>query len=245
MNDVTSNLTSPSDETRRYPRQEWLVGAFDVLPLCLAVVPWGILAGSMAIHSGLSFWQSVGMSAIVFAGAAQLVTLGLLMSDASLVTIIVSVFFITSQHFIYGLTLRGYVSHLAARHRLAIGFLLTDELFALSESRRASTGLSVGYLLGAGLTFYAGWVLFSLVGIVMANAVPNLDQYHLDFSIVATFVILVVPMIKHLSTLLGVLVSLALSMVLSLQEVEGAIVIAGCSGMLCSVMVSRVEGKLS
>ena len=80
-----------------------------MLPLCISVIPWGILAGSMAIQAGLSFWQSIGMSAIIFAGAAQLVTLGLTMAGASLFTIVVSVFFITSQHFIYGMTLREFV----------------------------------------------------------------------------------------------------------------------------------------
>ncbi|MCT7654558.1 AzlC family ABC transporter permease [Oceanimonas sp. NS1] len=203
----------------------------------------GILAGSMAIQSGLSLWQSIGMSAIVFAGAAQLVTLGLLMSGTKVLTIIVSVFFITSQHVIYGLTLREYVSTLAARHRLPIGFLLTDELFALSGSRKARTGLSVGYLIGAGFTFYIGWVFFSVIGIVMANSVPSLEEYHLDFSIVATFITIVVPMIKSLSTLFGVLLSLALSMVLSWLDLEGAVVIAGCTGMLFSVTLSRLKGQ--
>ncbi|OYD22743.1 AzlC family ABC transporter permease [Oceanimonas baumannii] len=234
----------PLNNTRQH-RREWLTGAIDMLPLCLAVVPWGILAGSMAVQSGLTLGQSIGMSAIVFAGAAQLVTLGLLMSGASVLTIMLSVFFITSQHFLYGLTLREYAASLAGRQRLALGFLLTDELFALSGSRHAGPGLSVSYLLGAGLTFYIGWVLFSLLGIVMANAVPNLDHYHLDFSIVATFITLVVPMIKHLSTLVGVLLSLLLSMLLSVLQIEGGIIIAGCSGMVCSVLVSKLGGKKS
>ncbi|EEG83204.1 AzlC protein [Proteus penneri ATCC 35198] len=82
------------------------LGALHVLPLCLAVIPWGILAGSMAVDAGLTFAQSIGMSAIIFAGAAQLVTLGLVVSGAGMLTIIVSVFFITAQHLLYGLTLR-------------------------------------------------------------------------------------------------------------------------------------------
>ncbi len=87
-------------------RKGFMAGVIEMLPLCVSVLPWGILAGSMAVQSGLSFWQSVGMSAIVYAGAAQLVTLGLLVSGANILTIIISVFFITSQHLIYGLSLR-------------------------------------------------------------------------------------------------------------------------------------------
>lgn len=215
-------------------------GAAGMLPLCLSVLPWGILAGSMAVQSGLSLAQSIAMSTVIFAGAAQLVTLGLMASGASVATIVISVFFITAQHFLYGLTMRETVSVLQARYRLPIGFLLTDELFALSCAQPKEK-LTAGYLIGAGLVFYLSWALFSLMGIVMASSIPDLDRYHLDFSIVATFITIVVPMIKGLSVLCGVAVSLLLSMVLSLCQIEGAIAIAGVCGMACSVLVSRLR----
>ncbi|MEX0446330.1 AzlC family ABC transporter permease [Xenorhabdus sp. SGI246] len=216
-------------------------GIYNMLPLCLSVIPWGILAGSVAVQSGLTLGQSIGMSAILFAGAAQLVTLGLLASGASIFTIIISVFFITAQHFLYGLTLREYVSLLKFRYRLPIGFLLTDELFALSCAQRDKQILTPGYLIGAGLCFYVCWNLFSLLGILMASSIPDLDKYHLDFSIVATFITIVVPMIKKLSVFLGVIFSLFLSMILSYLHVEGAIIIAGVSGMFFSVFIARLN----
>ncbi|KRW61709.1 branched-chain amino acid ABC transporter permease [Pseudomonas sp. TTU2014-080ASC] len=211
-----------------------------MLPLCVSVIPWGILAGSMAIQTGLSFWQSVGMSAIVFAGAAQLVTLGLLITGASFITIIASVFFITSQHLIYGLNLRKKVSSLPLKKRLLIGFLLTDELFALSSKKNQRDSSSFKYLLGAGCTFYIGWFTFSLMGIAMANSIPDLNKYHLDFSIIATFITIIVPMTKKTSTLIGIIWSLLTSMLFAYINLEGAIVIAGCSGMIISVFASRI-----
>ena len=220
------------------PHSSFIRGAVEMLPLCISVIPWGILAGSMAVQAGLSFWQSVGMSAIVFAGAAQLVALGLTLSGASLFTILVSVFFITSQHFIYGLTLREFVSCLKVKLRLPIGFLLTDELFALSESKNKRATLTPGYLIGAGMTFYLSWNIFSLMGILMASAVPDLDKYHLDYSIVATFITLVVPMVRNISTLVGVAVSLVLSMILSYYHFDGAIVSAGLIGMFAATTTS-------
>ena len=101
-----------------------------MLPLSVAVIPWGILAGSAAINAGLSVMQAVGMSALVFAGAAQLVSLSMLMTGASLLSILITVFFLTSQHFIYALSLREEVKPWSLKRRLSIGFLLTDELYA-------------------------------------------------------------------------------------------------------------------
>ena len=144
------------------PLKDFLTGALHMTPLNLAVVPWAILAGSMAVDSGLTFAQSVAMSAMVFAGAAQLVTLGLLNSGAGVITIIVSVFFITSQHLLYGLTLRPHVRPFSPLQRAGIGFLLTDELFAVSVAGRQR--LSFAYLFGAGLSFYLVWVLVSILG---------------------------------------------------------------------------------
>jgi len=232
--------SSAYNDLQSSPRSSFMRGAIEMLPLCVSVIPWGILAGSMAIQAGLSFWQSIGMSAIIFAGAAQLVTLGLTMTGASVLTIIVSVFFITSQHFIYGLTLREFVSCLKAKLRLPIGFLLTDELFALSETKDKRRELTPGYMIGAGLTFYLSWNIFSFMGIVMASSVPDLDKYHLDYSIVATFITIVVPMIKKISTLAGVAISLVLSMLLSYYQFEGAIVVAGLCGMFSAVIISTL-----
>ncbi|WP_231039736.1 AzlC family ABC transporter permease [Proteus alimentorum] len=217
------------------------LGALHVLPLCLAVIPWGILAGSMAVDAGLTFAQSVGMSAIIFAGAAQLVTLGLVVSGAGMLTIIVSVFFITAQHLLYGLTLRPHVAHLKWYQRITIGFLLTDELFAVSAQPKVK--LTPAYMIGAGLCFYLAWVAVSIVGIIMASQVSDLSRYHLDFSIVATLLAIVIPLIKTFSTLVGVIVSFCFSIVFSWLNIEGGVVIGGLTGMFIAVCVARVRGE--
>lgn len=217
------------------------LGALHVLPLCLAVIPWGILAGSMAVDAGLTFAQSVGMSAIVFAGAAQLVTLGLVVSGAGMLTIIVSVFFITAQHLLYGLTLRPHVAHLKWYQRITIGFLLTDELFAVSAQPKVK--LTPAYMIGAGLCFYLAWVAVSIVGIIMASQVSDLSRYHLDFSIVATLLAIVIPLIKTFSALVGVIVSFCLSIVFSWLNIEGGVVIGGLTGMFIAVCVARIRGE--
>ncbi|MBN3162073.1 AzlC family ABC transporter permease [Pectobacterium brasiliense] len=239
MENTVARSSSESKDTVS-PWKHFMAGVVEMLPLCLSVVPWGILAGSMAIQSGLSVGQSIGMSAIIFAGAAQLVSLGLLMSGANVATLLISVFFITAQHLIYGLTLREYVSTLKLRKRLPIGFLLSDELFALSEKKDRKNNVSTSYLIGAGFTFYIFWNIFSILGVLMASSVPDLDKYHLDYSIVATFITIVVPMIKKISTFSGVLFSLLLSMLLTYFKVEGAIAIAGVGGMFFSVFIASM-----
>ena len=219
-------------------RRAMMNGAVHAAPLNLAVIPWGVLAGSMAVEAGLDFWQSISMSVMIFAGAAQLVTLGLLNSGAGYFTIVISVFFITSQHLLYGLTMRPHVKDFSTPQRLSIGFLLTDELFAISAARRQP--LSFPYLFGAGFSFYVVWFITSLLGILMANLVGDLSRLHLDFSVVATLLAIVVPLTKKISTFCGVLFSLVTAITLSMYSISSAIVVAGVGGMFVSVAVSRM-----
>lgn len=228
-----------NDQLSSSQKKFWL-GALHILPLCLAVLPWGVLAGSMAVSQGFTPLQSIGLSVFVFAGAAQLVTISMVAAGSGFIAICLTILVITAQHLLYALILREHVASLPLKKRLPVAFLLTDELFALSVGKKS---YSFAYLIGAGLCFYLAWIAFTVIGVVLATSVPNLADYHLDFSIVATFIAIVVPMIKRLSTLVGAVVSLTLSLVLTSLAVSGAIVIAGLFGMLCAVCVARWRGE--
>lgn len=221
--------------------QDFIQGAIDIVPLSIAVLPWGILAGSVAIDAGLSIPQAVAMSAIVFAGAAQLVSLGMWSADATVLTIAITVFFLTSQHFIYALTLRKDISVLASYYRIPLGFLLTDELFAVAMTKQQRRPY---YLLGAGLCFYLAWVLFSLLGIYLASTVPNLSGLHLDFSIVAVLVAIIVPFIKNLRSLIGVIITILSSLCLTALHVKASILLSGMLGMFVAVCLEHWEQKI-
>lgn len=225
----------------RFPKNKpsylFLRGAMDILPLSISVIPWAILAGSMAIHAGLSFYKALAMSGIVFAGAAQLVSLSMVMEGASTFTIYVTIFFLTAQHFIYALTLRNDISAFSLSKRLSLGFLLTDELFAVCASGEKR---QPEYLLGAGLSFYLFWVVFSLVGILLATVIPDLLNYHLDFSIVAIFIAMIVPLCKGYPVVAGVLTTCLSGFLFKLYQIEGAILLSGLIGMLAAVLTEKI-----
>lgn len=232
----TQNIINTSDHLYLFKQ-----GAVDILPLSIAVLPWGILAGSMAINAGLTTAQVFAMSSVIFAGAAQLVSLGLLMTDTSTWTIILTIFFLTSQHLIYALNLRSDVKKFPFAKRLVLGFLLTDEMFAVSQMEKSSKKFA--YLFGAGLCFYLSWCLFSVFGIVLAQAIPNLDDLHLDFSIAALFILIIVPLIKNLATLVGVLITIIFVCVFKYFSFDFGLVLAALIGMLSAVVIAKCQGE--
>ena len=120
-----------------------------------------------------------------------------------------------------------------------MGFLLTDELFAVSQREKASKKFA--YLFGAGLCFYLSWCVFSVLGMLLARSIPNLDSLHLDFSIAALFILIIVPLIKNLASLLGVLVTVIFVCVFKYFAIEAGVVLAALMGMLSAVCVQKAQ----
>lgn len=225
-------------------QKKWLAlkkGAVDMLPLSVAVLPWGILFGSLAIQRGFTGFETQLFSLLVFGGSVQLVSVELIANGTSLATVLISAFIISSRHFLYGLSLRERISPKPTRWRLSLGFLLTDELFALSgHAKSYKNQLRLWYALGAGGSFYLAWNAWTLLGIIAGTNLPDLTQLGLDFAIACTFIALVVPEIKSLSTLVSVLVAALAAVVFSLQEFELALI----SSVLLAMFVGYAVAKL-
>ncbi len=217
----------------------FIQGTVAMIPLSIAVIPWGLLAGSYAIESGLTAFESQALSAILFAGSAQLVATGMIKAGVGLTTMLLTTLFITSRHFLYSVSMRDRIGKLPLKWRLALGYLLTDELFAICGNQ-SEQRFEPWYALGAGLSFYLCWNLATLVGIVAGSYIPALNELGLEFAVAATFIALVIPNIKNSPTLVAVVVALITSVALNLIQFEGALMVASIGGMLAGYLTERM-----
>jgi len=216
-------------------------GVIDMMPLNLAVIPWGILCGSLAIQRGFTTLEALLMPILVYAGAVQLVVIELINNNVPLLTILVTTFIISSRHFLYGLALRKKLTQKPIKWRVPIAFLLTDELFALSSHRKAYQGkLQLIYALFAGGSFYLNWLFWNILGIIAGSSLPDLTQLGLDFAIAVTFIALVIPSIINLSRLITVCVAAALSILLTLFQWDYALIISALVAMLCGYITTNI-----
>lgn len=217
---------------QQYSKVRWLLkGSIAMAPLSIAVIPWGLLAGSYAVQSGLDVIQSQALSAILFAGAAQLVATGMIKAGAGLATMLLTTLFITSRHLLYSVSMREKIRHLPKRWRFVLGFLLTDELFALC-GKQSDQAFNRWYALGAGLSFYLVWNIASLIGILASNQIPELNELGLEFAVAATFIAIVTPTIQNRPIALSVLVALTLSVLFTTLHIPGALILSSLGGML-------------
>ena len=220
-------------------------GFIAMLPLNLAVLPWGILCGSLAIQRGFSVLEAILMPALIFAGAVQLVVIELIHDNVPLATILFTAFIISSRHFLYGLALRDKLKNLPFKWRGSLGFLLTDELFALSGDSKALQGkLKLIYALSAGGSFYLSWLVWNIIGITAGSYLPDLTSLGLDFAIAVTFIALVIPTITTLPVLVTVVVAGLLSVLFELAQWELGLVIASLIAMFSGYLVDQYQSKV-
>lgn len=215
-----------------------------MMPLNLAVLPWGILCGSLAIQRGFTPLESILMPALVFAGSVQLVVIELMNNNTPLATILFTAFIISSRHFLYGLALRDKIKNLPLKWRASLGFLLTDELFAFSGSENFLKGkLKLVYAVAAGASFYFCWLLWNLIGIVAGSYLPDLTNLGLDFAIAVTFIALVIPTITNLAMFITVVVAGVLSVIFKLLAWDLGLVIASITAMYCGYLTVNIQAK--
>lgn len=223
-------------------QHEFLQGLRDILPMLLGALPFGIIYGSLAGASGLTPWQTIGMSLLVFAGSAQFIAISLLGGGATLLVLWLTTFVVNLRHALYSASLQPFVRHLPKRWRMPLAFLLTDEAFAVVQHRYAATDDSPykhWYFLGAGLAMYGNWLACTLVGLLFGQAVPNIAAWGLDFAMLATFIGIVVPMLCNRPQVAAALVAAGTALACHGLPYKLGLMAAAGAGIVVGVVLER------
>lgn len=194
---MSENYTPKHDLATPFsPRQEVWRGIRAMVPLVIGATPFGLIFGTLAASSNLSAGAAVAMSALVFAGSAQFVSLGLLATGTAAPLIILTTLVVNLRHLLYAITLMPHLQQLSPPWKLLFSFWLTDESFAVGISRYNQLDASPykhWYLLGANGLMYGNWIACTVLGVTLGQQLPNAAALGLDFAMVVTFIGLVVP----------------------------------------------------
>jgi 4-azaleucine resistance transporter AzlC len=142
------------------------------------------------------------MSALVLAGAAQFVALGLWVSPLPTLAILLTTLVVNARHLLMGAALRPWLARLSARKTYASAFFLSDESWALTLRQFATEKTDGAFLLGSGLALFAAWTGATLLGRVAGTALGDPARWGLDFTFTALIVALLIGMWKGKSSLL-------------------------------------------
>ena len=174
-------------------RQEIFTGIRDALPIMLGYIPVGIAYGVMARQAGFSIGETVLMSVMVYAGAAQMMTTGLYAAGTAYITIILSTFILNLRHIIMSSCIMNMDGMRREKKpsKIIASFWITDEVFAVSVSGKESRGIY--HFLGLALAAYFTWMTGSFVGAVFSDFLPSIVTDALGIALYGMFIGLLVP----------------------------------------------------
>ncbi|MEU4215108.1 AzlC family ABC transporter permease [Actinoplanes sp. NPDC026623] len=169
-------------------RQDVRVALRETVPVAMGYLPLGSAYGLLFASSGLQWWWAPVCSVLIFAGAMQFLSVGLLSTHTSLTAIFITTFIVNFRHVFYGLSYP--MSRVRRRPARVYGmWALTDETYSLLAGRADDPALTSRRITLIQLFSHGYWVLGGVIGAVGAMALPN-SIAGIDFSLTALFVVL-------------------------------------------------------
>lgn len=179
-------------------RSEFWIGARAALPIVIAAGPFGALFGALAVENGMTVFEAGLMSAILFAGASQMVGIELFGENIAPWLIVFSIFAVNFRHILYSAVTGRYMTHLSFFQRYFAFFFLTDPQFALMETRHdEGKQISFAWMMGAGAMFWVPWLVLTIIGAVFGTLIENPAKWGIDFLLPIYFLGLVMGFRKR------------------------------------------------
>ena len=234
-------MSSPDSRTLR----PWLAlrdGARAISPLLVGVVPFGLIlgvAGATAIIGAGLAWAT---SPIIFAGAAQLVTIELTNEGSVALIVIATALVINARHMMYSAALAEHFRPFPTAWRLGLPYLMTDQAFAVSITHFGSIDdpdYKRWYFLGAGLGLWLPWQLSTAAGVVLGAQIPA--SWSLDFAIPLVFTVLMILSVRDRPGLVAAIVGGAVAVAGRDVSYGLGLIIAAAAGVSAGVITDRIR----
>lgn len=191
--------------------EEFVEGLKDTLPIMVGVFPFGLAYGIVAQSIGLTPGETLLMSLLVFAGAAQFISLPMFAEGAGFVMIALTALLINLRHLLMGISIAPYMTGLSLPHKALLAFGMADETYAVTISRAQAIGYSAAYQLGSNAAGYITWAVSTTGGIFLGSRINDPLSWGLDFAMPATFLALLIPRLTDKRNILVCLIAAGVS----------------------------------
>lgn len=224
-------------------------GIIDCIPTLFGYVGIGIAAGIIGKAANLTILEITLLSIIVYAGAAQFIITGLLLTTAPIMVIIFTVFLINLRHLLMGMTIAPFFKRFSLINNIGIGTLLTDETFAVAiNAISQQKTIDANWMHGLNITAYLVWIMSCITGAILGNWLPDPYQFGFDFSLIAMFIgLLYLQFIndkKHskLHNLFVIfIVAILMIFLMRIMIPELAIIVATLLGCFIGVLIEKCK----
>lgn len=206
------------------------------LPICMGVIPVGISFGIIARQGGLESWQAILMSIIVFAGASQIMSIGMLVQGASVPAIIFATFLINLRHLIMSTYVMNRLKEKGLLKKMALAYVLCDESFALFSMSEEGEDDDT-FLFGINVVLGISWIVSTTIGCIAMSVLPDTISKSFGIAFYASFIAILIPNIrKNMQLFLVVIVTGVINSIFGMFFTSStalifSILIGACIGM--------------
>lgn len=160
-------------------------GAAGTTAVAAGVFAYGLAFGVLAHQGGLELTAALLMSAVVYAGSAQIVALQIWGAPVPFVAVCAATLALNARYILMGAALRPWLGSLTRLRAYGSLFVLGDGNWALAMRERAAGRLDAAYLLGSGLMMYVSWVSATGLGHGLGLLIGAPRRLGLDFMLIA------------------------------------------------------------
>jgi branched chain amino acid efflux pump len=217
-------------------------GFKDGSPFILVVIPFALLFGVIATEAGLNLVETMSMTVLVIAGAAQFTAITLLQEQAPTFIVLLTALAVNLRMAMYSAALVPHLGRAPGPLRVLMAYFMVDQVFAVAVRKYEETPLmslnqKIAYYFGSLAPVIPLWYLFSYIGAVAGAAIP--PQYSLDFAIPICFIAMTAPMMRSLPHFLAALVSVTATLALIWVPFNLGLIIAALLAMAVGAEVER------
>ena len=217
------------------------------LPLWPGIAVFGMAFGAAAAQRGLTVRETLGMSAFVYAGAAQLVTLEVWQQVWSLPGLLAAMTLtglVNARMILMGATIQPWMRGQPVLGAAASLFVLVDASWLIGVRYRAEGGRDLGVLVGAGAGMWPLWVATTLVGHLAGGLVAEPRRFGLDLMMPVFFVAMLVPLWRGRRQALPWLASAAAALATQRLVPGYAFILAGAAaGLVTGALVPDAPAR--
>ena len=225
-------------------------GYRDCSPFILIVTPFGLLFGVVATEAGLNLIETMMMTILVIAGAAQFTALALLEDQAPTFIVVIAALAVNLRMAMYSAALVPHFGKASLSKRLLASYFMVDQTFAVAIKKYDSEpNLTLDqkliYYFGCAAAVCPFWYVFSLLGALLGDSIPS--SYSLDFAIPICFIAITAPMLKSLPHLVSALVSICAALLLAWMPYNLWLIVAAILAMMAGakteLMIQARQGR--
>lgn len=207
------------------------------------IFAWGLVAGMAMAQSGMTLWQALGMTFLVFAGSAQLAVLPLMAASAPLWVIFLTAVMVNLRFLIFAAAVAPHFTHVPWFKRVWYGYFNADVTMGFFPQRFPAETLNqsegkVGFFTGVSYPNWCAWQSGSVAGILLASQIP--PSWGIGFAGTLALLAIMIPLIVNSAALAGVVVAGAVAVAAASLPYRLGLLLAVIVGMVVAMIVDTV-----